>query len=96
MKFLIDQNADFFGNELEKRNYEVEYILKLREQDPKFRNDLNMLKHAETNKMILVTKDRENGQACKDNGIPCIWLSDEELLENMILPRLDELKKFYD
>lgn len=89
MKFLIDQNADFFGNQLEKRGHEVEYVTKLREKDPKFRNDHNLLKHAEDNKMVLITKDGENGQACLDNNIRCIWLSDEVLFEKLVLPELE-------
>ena len=96
MKFLIDQNADFFSNELKKLHYEVEYVTELRKQDEKFRNDLNVMKYAEINKMILITKDRENGQACKDGNIPCIWLSDEILFEKLVLPRLEELEKSYD
>src|ERR1700674_5701425 len=86
LKFLIDQNTDFFGKELEKLGHEVEYVLELRKRDERFRNDLNVIKHAETNHMILITKDRENGQACHDNKIQCIWLSDERLLEEMVIP----------
>jgi len=93
VRFLIDQNADFFGNELKKLHYEVEYVTELRKHDEKLRNDYNVIKYAETNKMILITKDRENGQACKDGNISCIWLSDEELFEKMVLPSLEELKK---
>jgi predicted nuclease of predicted toxin-antitoxin system len=96
MKFLIDQNADFFGNKLKELHYEVEYVTELRKQDEKFRNDLNVMRYAEINKMILITKDRENGQACQDNNIPCIWLSDEILFEKMVFPRLEELKNLYD
>ncbi len=96
MKFLADQNADFFGNKLKDLHYEVEYVTELRKQDEKFRNDYHIIKYAEINKMILITKDRENGQACKDSNIPCIWLSDEILFEKMVLPRLEELQKLYD
>lgn len=91
MKFLIDQNADFFGKELQKRDHQTEYVTKLRVEDPKFGHDYNIIKYAEANKMVLVTKDGENGKACRDNNIPCIWLSDEEVFEKMVLPGLDEL-----
>ena len=96
LKFLIDQNTDFFGIELEKLGHEVEYVTELRKHDERFRNDHNVIKHAEVNHMILITKDRENGQACQDNNIHCIWLSDERLLEEMVLPRLKELEKLHD
>jgi predicted nuclease of predicted toxin-antitoxin system len=89
MKFLIDQNADFFGNELKKLHYDVEYVADLRKKDEKFRNDLNVMRYAEINKMILITKDRENGQACKDNNITCIWITDEKIFEKIIQPELN-------
>ena len=89
MKFLIDQNADFFGNELKKLHYEVEYVTELRKQDEKFRNDHNVMRYAEINKMILITKDRENGQACQDNNIPCIWVTDAKIFEKIIQPELN-------
>jgi len=38
--------------------------------------------------MIFITKDGENGQACEDNKIPSIWLSDDKIFEEMVLPRL--------
>jgi hypothetical protein len=46
--------------------------------------------------MILITKDRENGQACQDNNIQCIWVSDEKIFEIMVLPRLEELKNNFN
>ena len=96
MKFLADQNADFFGNELKKLNHEVEYVKELRKQDERFRNDYDVIEYAKINKMILITKDRENGQYCNDHSIPCVWLSDEKLFEKMVLPRLKELQKIND
>ena len=89
MKFLADQNTDFFGRKLEALHYEVEYVANLRKQDEKFRNDYDVIEHAKINKMILITKDRENGQYCQDHNLPCIWLSDEKIFEKMVLPLLD-------
>lgn len=96
MKFLIDQNADFFGNKLETLNHKVEYVTRLRKQDKRFRNDHNVIEYAKNNKMILVTKDRENGQACDDNNILCIWLSDEQIFEKMVLTSLEEIEYTHD
>src|SRR3989344_836158 len=90
MRFLIDQNADFFGNELKKLHYEVEYVTELIKQDEKFCNDHNVMKYAEINKMILITKDRENGQACQDNNIPCIWVTDAKLIEKVDTESTDD------
>jgi rRNA-processing protein FCF1 len=55
-----------------------------------------VIEYAKINKMILITKDRENGQYCNDHSIPCVWLSDEKLFEKMVLPRLKELQKIND
>jgi len=76
--------------------HEVEYVTNLRKQDEKFRNDHNVIEYAKINKMILITKDRENGQACQDNNIQCIWVSDEKIFEIMVLPRLEELKNNFN
>jgi rRNA-processing protein FCF1 len=68
-------------------------VKKLREQDEKFRNDFNVVMHAKEKGMILITKDKEPGQACNDNKIPCIWLSDERIFDEMVIPMLYEMQK---
>lgn len=93
MKFLLDEHVEGFDKKLLERGHQVEYVKKLREQDEKFRNDFNVVMFAKENGMILITKDKEPGQACEDNKIPSIWLSDERIFDEMIIPRLDELKK---
>ena len=90
MKFILDEHTEGFDKELLKLGHEVEYVKKLREKDEKFRNDLNVAIHAKDNKMILITKDYDAGQACEDNGYPCIWINDERIFEKIILPKIDE------
>ena len=90
MKFLLDEHAEGYDEKLISLGHEVEYVKKLREKDFKFRNDLNLMKYAEINKIILITKDKENGQACEDNDIPCIWISDDKIFEKIILPKINE------
>ena len=34
----------------------------------------SVINYAKENKMILVTRDTESGQACDENSIPCILL----------------------
>ena len=80
-----------FNSELIKLGHKVEYVRKLREKDSKFRNDFNVIKYAEEHKMVLITKDTENGKACEDNKYLCIWISDDRIFEEMILPRLKNL-----
>jgi hypothetical protein len=90
LEFLLDEHVEGFDRRLLGLGHKVEYVKKLRAEDPKFRNDLNVIIYAQEHKMILITKDGENGQACEDNGYPCIWLSDERIFEKMILPKLEE------
>ena len=81
-----------FDKQLIKLGHQVEYAKKLREKEEKFRNDFNLLLFAQEEKMIFVTKDKEPGQTCKDNNFPCIWLSDERIYDEMILPRLNDFE----
>ena len=90
LTFLLDEHVEGFSKKLLEMGHKVEYAKKLKESDEKFRNDYNLLLHAKENNMIFLTKDKEPGQACKDNGIPCIWLSDERIFEEMISPKLKE------
>jgi len=92
LKFLLDEHTECYAKKLLELHHEVEYVKQLRKQDEKFRNDLNVALHAKATGMIIITKDGEAGQACEDNEISCIWINDERIFEEMILPRLDELK----
>ena len=92
LKFLLDEHVEGFDKQLIKLGHQVEYAKKLREKEEKFRNDFNLLLFAQEKNMIFVTKDKEPGQTCKDNNFPCIWLSDEKIFDEMILPRLNDFK----
>jgi rRNA-processing protein FCF1 len=48
-----------------------------------------VINYAEKNNMILVTRDKENGIACEEGGIPCILLDNEEIFKIV----LDKLKR---
>ena len=37
--------------------------------------------YAKENEMILVTRDTESGQACEENGLPCILLDNNEIFK---------------
>jgi len=93
MKFLLDEHAEGFDKKLIEKGHEVVYAKKLKEKEKKFRNDMNLMLLAGEKNMIFITKDKENGQACEDNKIPCIWLSDDRIFDEMILPRLKEFEK---
>ena len=90
LKFLLDEHTEGFDKKLLELGHEIEYVKKLKEQDTKFRNDLNIALHAREHNMILITKDYDSGQACEDNKIPCIWVSDDKIFEKIILPELEK------
>ena len=92
MRFLLDENTAGFDKRLMKLGHQVEYVTELKKKDEKFRNDFNVIMFAKENGMILVTKDKEPGKACEDNKIPCIWLSDDRVFDEMISPRLKNLE----
>lgn len=92
LEFLLDEHVEGFDKKLLELGHKVQYAKKLKETEEKFRNDFNLLLYAKENKMIFVTKDKEPGQACKDNNISCIWLSDERIFDEMILPKLSDFQ----
>lgn len=96
MKFLLDEHVEGFEKKLIGLDHQVESAKKLKEKDPKLRNDFNIINYAKDHDMILITKDKENGQTCDDNGYPCIWLSDDRVFEQIILPELKRLKSNLD
>lgn len=93
LKFLLDEHVEGFAKKFLEMGHEVEYAKKLREQEKKFRNDFNLLLYAQEHGMIFVTKDTEPGQTCMDNNYLCLWLSDDRIFDEMILPKLKEFEK---
>ena len=89
MKFLLDEHAEYYQKELEKQNHETETAKRLRTEDPKYRNDYNLIEYAKEHSMTIITKDGDLGQACKDNNFPCIWITDDKIFEKIIQLELD-------
>ena len=92
MKFLLDEHAVSYDKKLLHLGYQVEYVKKLREKDMKFRNDQNVVDYARDNNLILITKDKKPGQACEDNGYPCIWINDDRIFDKIISPKIKEFE----
>ena len=91
MKFLLDEHAESYDKKLLDLGHQVVYVKKLKEKDMRFRNDQNVVDYAKDNNMILITKDKKPGQACEDNGYPCIWINDDRIFDKIIRPKIDEL-----
>jgi hypothetical protein len=88
MKILVDEMYDGLDEKLIRNGFEALSIKKLKKENSLLNNDFNIISFANQNKMILITGDKETGKSCKDNGFPCIFVSDDLILEKIILPEL--------
>ena len=93
LKILVDETSDGLDIKLRLAGYVAESVKKLKETESKLGHDFNVIQYAQQNNMVLITKDKENGKACKANSFPCIWINDESIFEKMILPELEKLKQ---
>jgi len=93
LKILVDETSDGLDIKLQNAGYYAESVKKLRAKDEKMAYDYNIIQYAKENDMVFITKDKEPGKACQANGIKCIWLSDDLVLDRVILPELEKLKE---
>jgi len=91
-KILVDETSDGWDEELNKLGYEAFSVKKLRKEHPELEDDYKVIEYARENKMILVTKDGENGRTCTNNNYPCIWVNDDTIFEKVVLGELEKLK----
>lgn len=91
-RILVDETSDGLDLKLRLAGYEAESVKKLKEYESKLGHDFNVIQYAQEKDMILITKDKENGKACKANGFPCIWINDDSIFEKMIFPELEKMK----
>ena len=89
-KILIDEMDDGMDEKLNSMGYQAYSIKKLRAEGKKLHSDYSVINFAKENDMILVTRDTENGQACKENNLPYIILDNEEIFKIV----LEKLKSF--
>ena len=90
VKILIDEMDDGMDERLSSVGYDAYSVKKLRTQGFKLHADYSVINYAKENKMILVTRDTESGQACDENSIPCILLDNNEIFKIV----LEKLKEF--
>jgi len=93
MKFLVDEMSDGLDEKLQKLGYEAKSVKKLKIKEPKFAHDVYILNYAKENQFVFITKNKEPGKACKDLDIPCIWISDDLILEKIIKPEIKMFEK---
>ena len=80
-KILVDEMDDGMDERLNSLGYEAYSVKKLLTAGKKLRTDYSIINYAKENDMILVTRDIESGQACKENNLPCILLDNNEIFK---------------
>lgn len=61
---------------LREKGYDAYSVDVLISEGKRMRSDYSILKYAEQNKMILITRDGQNRIGCEENGILCISLGE--------------------
>jgi len=90
LKILVDEMDDGMDEKLAKIGFEAYSVKKLRAEGLNLHTDFSVISYAKKNKMILVTRDTESGEACNENNIPCVLLDADEIFKIV----LDNLRKF--
>ena len=83
-KILIDEMDDGMDDKLNSLGYEAFSVKKLITEGKKLRTDYSIINYIKENDMILVTRDTESGQACKENDLPCILLDNDEIFKIVV------------
>ena len=81
MKILIDEMDDGMDERLIQLGYDAYSVKKLRSEGKKLHTDYSVINYAKEHEMILITRDTESGQACEENGLPCILLDNEAIFK---------------
>ena len=89
-KILVDEMDDGMDERLNSMGYEAYSVKKLLTAGKKLRTDYSIINYAKENDMILVTRDTESGQACKENNLPYILLDNDEIFKIVT----EKLKRF--
>lgn len=92
MKILVDAMYDGLDLELIKRGYDAYSVAKLKREEEKLGHDFNVIGHAQKHEMVLVTEDTENGEACRANGFPCVFVTGDKIFEKIILEELKAME----
>ncbi len=81
---------DGWDEKLRSLGYDAYSVKKLITEGKKLHTDYSVISYAKENKMMLITRDTESGEACKENNIPCILLDNSEIF-NIIVEKLKQL-----
>ena len=81
LKILVDEMDDGMDEKLRDMGYDAYSVKKLRAEGLKLHTDYSVINYAKENNMILITRDTESGEACDENGIPCVLLDSNEIFK---------------
>lgn len=84
MKILVDQMYQNIYTTLAKIGYDVTSVDNLVAEGKPMKSDYSILKYAEKNRMVLITRDGQNKRGCEENGIPCVSLGENPDIKNVI------------
>jgi predicted nuclease of predicted toxin-antitoxin system len=90
LKILVDEMDDGWDEKLRGLGYDAYSVKKLIMEGKKLHTDYSVINYAKENGMMLITRDTESGEACKENNIPCILLDNNEIF-NIIVEKLRRL-----
>ena len=81
LKILVDEMDDGMDEKLKEIGFDAYSVKKLRADGLKLHADYSLITYAKENNMILITRDTESGEACDENGIPCVLLDNNEIFK---------------
>ena len=90
VKILVDEMDDGMDEKLISMGFDAYSVKKLRVEGMKLHTDFSIINYAKENGMILITRDTESGQACRENDLSCILLDNNEIFKIVV----EKLKDF--
>ncbi len=90
LPLLLDEMYEGRAEELRKLGYEAVSVRELRELGFGLQHDYSIIKYAEENDMILVTREQETYDGCLENNIPSVLLGENPSVNDIV----DSVKKF--
>ncbi len=92
VKILVDEHSDGWDEKLQELGFEAQSVRKLNDSGKDLRTDFSVIRYAQEHGMILITKDKENVKACRENGIACISLDDEAVFK-LAVAELERMRR---
>ena len=90
VKILVDEMDDGMDEKLKTMGYDAYSVKKLRVEGLKLHTDYSIINYAKENNMILITRDTENIDACKETAIPCIPVDWDTIINEIVLKKLNQ------